>query len=238
MSDKIEPPKEITAEILGMTFLAERTFKLVDAFKIDSNESYTLAAEQLKKIKDQSRELTEERLGITRPMDEAKKKIMAHFKNPLDFLAKAEQVIKKGMVDYNAILEKKRLEEQKRLDDEAEKLRLEEVAKAEQEKKDNPESGNTGPDMTADVVPDPMDAVVVPAVAKSTRPVVKGVSVKKIWSAEIVDEKKIIEGVLAGTIPMAAITINQSFFNTQAKALKEEFNYPGAVAKSRDSIGA
>ena len=242
-----EQPKEITSEILALTTKAERTLGFVKAFEIDSWDNYTLAAEQLKKIKEASRELSGERLGITRPMDEAKKKIMAHFGKPLNFLADAEKLIKQGMIIYQGIQEKLRLEEQKRLDDiaEVERKRLAKIAEEEDEKrvaaaakaKENP-ADEPVQDMTAEVVPDPVVVEVVPVIAKSNTPKVKGVSVKEIWYAEIEDPKKILEGVLAGTIPMAAITINQSFFNTQAKSLKGEFNYPGAVAKTKKSIGA
>lgn len=247
----MEQPKEITSKIVSITNTAKRTCSIANAFKINSNEDYELAGVQLKKIKDTSRSLQEERLGITRPMDEAKKKIMAHFKGPIDLLAEAERTIKRGMVTYQNKLEEERRVEQKRLDDLAEEQRLrdeaekklkeEEEKKANEQKKEENESNydeRPQVDMTAPIELPPAPVEVVKYVAPDNRPKVKGVSVKKIWYAEITDKKEILAAVLSGKIPENAIDINMKFFNSQAKSLKEGFSYPGVVAKTKKSIGA
>ena len=62
-----------------------------------------------------------------------------------------------------------------------------------------------------------------------TPPPVKadGVGFRSTWSAEVVSLRELIEGIVSGRVPMAAVKADQVFLNRQASTLKNELKYPG-----------
>lgn len=98
---------ELTKESNGHLSVAK-------SYKIDSSETFALAAEDLTTIKGRIKTLNEQRLTITRPLDAAKEAVMSLFRKPLETLAEAETVIKKAMLTYQEAENKKSREEQAR----------------------------------------------------------------------------------------------------------------------------
>lgn len=67
---------------------------------------------------------------------------------------------------------------------------------------------------------------VAPVVSMPTR--VKGVATRTNYSAEVDDLMELVKAVAAGKAPIEAITADQKFLNTQAKAYKKDGQlYPG-----------
>jgi len=85
-----------------------------DALEIKGDEQNAEAVAFLASIKKLGKEVKEHRLSITRPMDEAKKKVMNLFAPFLDAIEKAEKTAKKKMVDYRREVEaeRRRIEEE------------------------------------------------------------------------------------------------------------------------------
>ena len=83
---------------------------------IDSNDMYEIAASELSAIKKRAKELEAKRVSLTKPLDEVKKGLMDLFRVPLEKLTSAETAIKKAMIAYTDEQERKRREEQARLD--------------------------------------------------------------------------------------------------------------------------
>ena len=71
-----------------------------EGYIVDSNEKYQISAIDLQTVKAKVKELTDTRMSLTRPIEESKKKIIALFKVPLDFLSHAEVRIKRAMVGW------------------------------------------------------------------------------------------------------------------------------------------
>src|SRR3990167_10478655 len=85
---------------------------------VTSSEQYTHAGDVLKLIKNKMKSLEEQRKSYTAPLDEAKKSIMADFKEVMAPLEKLEATIKSTMITW-ASAEQKRLDEEQRKIDEA-----------------------------------------------------------------------------------------------------------------------
>ena len=75
--------------------LADEAVEMADCIVVDSPEMYALAADELKSITARRKKIEELRFSITRPMDEAKSRVMAMFSGPTEALTRAEGKIKK-----------------------------------------------------------------------------------------------------------------------------------------------
>lgn len=73
------------------------------SFKIATNVSYQLAADELQRIKGAGKRLETLRKTITQPMDAAKQAVMDFFREPEQRLKQAELQIKSEMVAYQKI---------------------------------------------------------------------------------------------------------------------------------------
>lgn len=62
------------------------------------------------------------------------------------------------------------------------------------------------------------------------------VPVRKV--AEVVDAMLLIRGVVAGTVPMAAIQIDQSWLDEQATQRGRDLNFPGVIVRDKISLTA
>jgi hypothetical protein len=115
---------------------AQRRLTEAQAYHIDCPELAEAAAEDLGAIKAKIKELDEQRKSMTRPLDESKKRIMDLFAKPLAVLEAAEQAYKKAIGQWQEA-ERKRLAEERRLQEEATRKAQEALAaqqKAEQER--------------------------------------------------------------------------------------------------------
>jgi Rad3-related DNA helicase len=70
------------------------------SLEIRDADGYRLATETLKALTAKHRELEERRKSATRPLDEAKKQIMAWFRPAVDELAAALHVLRRAMGEY------------------------------------------------------------------------------------------------------------------------------------------
>lgn len=104
---------------------AQRMLRDIEDMTIDADAMYDIAGSELKRIKGAYNKLEAERLDLTRPLDEVKKKIMARYAKPLETLAAAEGALKGKMLTYHAAREAK---------ERAERDRLEALARAERER--------------------------------------------------------------------------------------------------------
>jgi len=99
---------------------------------IKTQEGYDVAAELLKGVKARIKSLDTLRKSLTKPIDEAKARIMDLFRPPVEQYEEAESLIKRGMLTYTDEQERIRREEEARLQREADKKREEAEAKAEE----------------------------------------------------------------------------------------------------------
>lgn len=86
---------------------------------ISCQDDYIKAGDVLKMCKSKVKDLDAERKTYTAPLDESKKLIMAKFKEVIDPIEAYIAKIDKAMGDWYLVEEKRRQEEQKRLEEEA-----------------------------------------------------------------------------------------------------------------------
>lgn len=221
---------EITPETQQEISQAQAMLAVAREYHIDSPEMMTAAADELKKIKAKSKDLENRRMAMTRPLDDTKKQIMDLFRQPLQFLADAESLIKRGMLSYQNEQERIRRAEQARLDEIArkERERLEKRAQAAEAK---------GQTEKAEALHEQAETVPVPVVAHAA-PRVDGISTRETWSAEVTDMRALLQGVLDGKVPDVAVIADMKVLNAQARALKGAMNYPGVKAVSEKVVSA
>lgn len=218
----------ITPEAEKLATQSSGMLAVAQAFKIDSPEMYDAAAVELKSIKAKAKELEETRKSLTKPIDEAKAKIMDFFCQPLDFLAKAESAIKGSMLTYQNEQERLRREEE---------ARRQEIARREQEKlqKRAEKAAEKGQTEKAEALMETAQAIPTPIVTPTIQKVA-GIATKTTWKAEVTDKMALIKAVAAGQVPMSVLDVNQTVLNKMAVALKEELNYPGVKAVAEQSM--
>jgi hypothetical protein len=227
-------PKEITKDAQDVATRAKQMLALARDFKVTDQASLEAAGEDLKRVKGLARELSEKRLAITRPIDAAKKAVMDFFREPEQFLADAERIIKRGVLAYQDEQDRKAREEQRRLEEiarkEQEKLQRQAEKRAErQEAKGNADRAE---EIRA-AVPVISTPIVVPQPTK-----VAGIAVRETWSAEVTDIKALCRAVADGAAPANLVEPNMKVLNTLARSLKAEMRFPGVRAVSEKGLSA
>lgn len=209
---------------LALAQEAETTLTLAKEYLIDGPEMYGLAAEELKAIKSKARDLDEMRKSMTRPLDDAKKRIMDFFNKPLSFLTEAESLIKRSMLTYDREQERKRKEEEDR---------LRAAARAEQERLQKEAEEKASQLAAEGKTEQAIEAAVVPVVPLPTvhveQPKVAGISRRQNWKARIVDQMK---------VPRQFLTVDEKALNAYAKATKGEVPVDGVEFYAEDIIAA
>lgn len=229
-------PEIITPEAKKLSTQAENYVTVADGLQITTHGQYQDAGGVLKQIKAKAKELTDTRLSITRPMDEAKKKVMAFFKTPLDFLTSAEGIIKPRMISFNEAEEKKRRADEEKVRKEAEKEAAYQAKLAEKRAQTQEKYGKTE---EAEAIREEVAAapVVVPIPSRE-RPKAAGVAMRTTWSAEVTDKMALIKAVAAGQVPPSVLDANMKVLNGMARSLKRELNYDGVKAVASKGIAA
>jgi hypothetical protein len=210
---------------------AEKNLAEIQSFAIVSTESFEFAGEKLKKIKSLQKSLTDERMAQTRPIDEAKKRIIAWFDRPLLFLEKCESMLKSKMIGYQTEQNRIARERQEKLDAEAakERARLEERA-------DKAEAN--GKDEKAESLREKASMVAAPVIAPQTVKVA-GIKTMKVWKAKVDAVEKISrEHVNAFFADPKNKERLESYFSQIAKATKGAIKIEGVTFYAEEVIAA
>jgi len=220
MSDTIpewnESPqiKQIAAETEGLAVI-------YDGYEVATTEEYTAGAEALKSIKGQLARITEERLKLTRPLDESKKRIMAFFRQFTDRMEESERQVKFGLLEYKR--------EQDRLAREQQRLERERAEKREAKLREDAEAARKKErGARADILDERADATVAAPVV-SEAPKVKGISTRKIWRFEIID---------VAQIPDKYKIIDEKKIGGVVRALKADADIPGVRVYAEEVMAA
>lgn len=216
---------------------AKAILDVAQSYVIDSPEMATAAAEELGSIKAKAKQLDELRKSMTRPLDEAKARIMDLFRGPQDLLAKAETTIKGAISVYQA--------EQRRIADEARRA-AEEVARKERERLEaerraaeeaakaaaaaGDEEAAAAAQVQATVLAAEAEVVehLAPAVVEA--PVkLAGIATRQDWDFEITDE---------AAIPREFLIVDEKKVRAYVKAMKSDAKIPGVRVFAKDVISA
>lgn len=223
-------PSEVSLLAIG-----QGSIEIANSIKIDSPAMLEVAGEELRAVVAKKKELNDQRLSITRPIDTAKTNVMNLFKKPIEFLENAESILKRAIASYQT--EQRQIAEntQRELDAAAakEKARLAAEAKAlEDEVAALEKSGGGDAEMIAEVQSKAEElrfqaATTVPAVAVQESAKVTGISSRQNWKYEITD---------VALIPREYLMVNESAIGQVVKAMKENTSIPGIRAYNEGSI--
>jgi hypothetical protein len=212
-----------------------------------------IAGDQLQRIKGMTKSINEQRLQVTKPFDDAKKKVMDYVAAPLAALAEVENSLKNAILECQTRLDNERREEEARQQEKARKEQEALERKAEKAE----ESGKVE---RAEALREQAASVVAaPAPVASTK--VAGVSTRWTFGAEVIDLKELALSVACGLLadeaegdanklmalvnkrarnaaPLQAIAADTKFIDKQAKAFKEAFAMPGVKLTKTPSVAS
>ena len=221
---------DLPPEAQDLAVQTEATLTAAQDYVIDCPEMYEMAGEELRGIKGQRSKLDELRRTMTRPLDEAKKRIMDLFRPPLDRLDQAEGTLKRSMLAFQR--------EEARQAAEARRI-AQEAARAEQERlaREAEEAEQAGRHEEAEAKIEIAAMVETPVVAAPPTKA-SGISTREVWSAEVTNLKELCRAIGAGKAPVQCVVPDARFLNGQARALKSALDYPGVRAVSEQVLAA
>lgn len=205
--------------------------RLAREFNVASLDDYRVAANELKKIKQRRDALDAARKQITRPLDEAKARVMDLFKPVIALLDEAETLYKRTMLAYSDEQARIQREQQAKLEEEARKERERLAREAEK-------AAAKGRTERAEELQQRAAATVAPVVAAAA-PTAAGVHERTVWKCrEEVDVVELCRAVAEGKVAPLAVLPNMKFLNEQARSLEDHFNIPGCKAYPDKGLSA
>lgn len=195
---------------------------------VNNQPEYDAAAKLLSEIKARAKELDEQRKEITKPLDDAKAKVMDLYRAPLNLLKDAETKIKNLLIDYTrrveeaAKAEQRRLEELARKEVEAEKKRIAaQIKRAE-------ESGKLEKAEALMEKIEQVEAKPIPVIAPQIS-TPRGVSFRENWYAVVTDEN---------LVPREYLMVNTAALDKIAKATKGSIKIAGVDFKMEKIVAS
>lgn len=238
----IEAPETVAK---NATKEADGLLELAQEFEIDCIEMATIADEELATIKGKIKELDEKRFAITRPMDEAKKRVMELFAPATARLIQAEAHLKNLLIGWNN-KEKLRLAEEQRVAAENQrKVAADAEAEAEKLRRQAIQADVAGDTETAVQLMEQAEMqsqvaeniqYMAPIVGSATK--LGNSSVRSNWKAQMTDKMLLIKAIAAGTASVDLVEFAQSVADKRAKALKKEFVVPGIRVYEEDIVAS
>lgn len=221
---------QAATEAQGMEEVTAAVLAQAEQFEIVTQEHYVQSADLLKQIKSKQKELDDLRRSMTRPLDEAKSRIMDLFRPAGERLLQAEDVLKGAMLGFTR--------EQERLRQEAERVAREAAEKeAEKLRRRAEQARAKGKEEKAEDLEEQAETVPVPIVPSQV-PSTSGVAFRTTWRAEVYDPMALVTAVAEGRAPLALLQPNMVVLNAQARSLKKELNIPGVRAVSDEGVAA
>lgn len=218
---------EVSQEAKKLVNEARGILEAYRSYEIVDNKTYTESGEVLKQIKFKTKELEDQRKSMTKPMDEAKRKVMDFFRKPLDYLSQAENIIKRSMLSFQQEQERIRREREDKLrrqaeaEEERKRKALEERARKAEEK------GNLE---KAEELREKKEEVFVPApIVPNQVEKVPGIATKIIWKFSIVDVQ---------AIPRDYLTPDVQKIGAMARSSKGTLAIPGIRIYSEEVIAS
>lgn len=251
-------PPEVASDpkLLALPTQAEREVDCAKALVIDSPEMADIAADSLGQVSKRRKAIEEQRLALTRPMDEAKRRVMEFFGRALDPLTTAEGLIRGKLSQYHAAERERVARElraqqeaaaQERREREAEAAKAREAERAAQAEADRlareaAESGSADAARAAEeaelerqaaadqLVQAEAEAEAAtfapPAVVRDT-PKVAGASFRGAWKAECTDLAALIRAAATNPQLHCLLKVDTTALGQMARAQKGAVAIPG-----------
>jgi hypothetical protein len=203
------------------------------ALEIATPTDFVVAGDDLKRVKTRMNEADALRRSLTKPLDEAKKRIMDLFR-PVDTQLKAAEAALKGaMLDYQGA-ERRRLAEE---EDAAWEVRRKEMDRLEKLADAARAKGKTAKAEALAVI-----AEATPEVETVAPTQVAGIQTRTIWRAEVEDMTAYVQWVIENAHGMALdqqfLLPNMDKLNAVARAGKGSMTVPGVRMVSTEVMAA
>lgn len=225
---------------------AAAMLSLAQSYEIDSAEMAESAAQDLGEIKARLKKLDETRKSLTKPLDEAKARIMDLFRGPIDVLTKAEGTLKIAIGTWTE-KERQRVEAERKAQEEAARKAAEEQRKIAEDAAAKAKAAEEAGDHLAAIAAEQEAATaaqtaeaithMAPAVV-ATAPKLAGISTSENWKCECTDLMALVKAVAEGTASIELLEFNQKEANKRAKALRAEFKVPGIRVYAEQVVSA
>jgi len=207
-------------------------FYTLKEVKFSNDQEYENGVELYRAIKQHIKVIDDDRKIIVKPLNDQVGEINGECNGVIRKLQNAETVIKSGMGQYYQAKERKRIEDQRKLDAEVEERRRQEAEKAfkEQEKADSyREKGRDkmadkaeARSATAEAI---ASSIVAPIVQNTAK--VSGTTFKKVFKISVVDKKPAVESMLMNDILLQYISIDEKGLTRLVNAQKGNIEIPG-----------
>jgi hypothetical protein len=228
-------PTTLTMTLPSAAELAKRgnsALELVASFVVDSKETYELAAEELQAIQKREKTLNDQRMSITRPIDEAKTNVMSLFRPATDALAQAGAILKTKMLGYAQEQQRKAAAERA----ESERLAQEERSRLEAQAAALAAEGRAG---EAEVKHQIAAMIVAaPPATETTAPKVAGISTRSVVDFELVDLLALVQHVALNPELVGLLQIDSVKVRAHVKSLGLACKTPGLRVFDKASIAA
>lgn len=244
--------------------LADQAFASAEAVEIDSPEMFQVAGAELQAIKTRAKEIEEMRLSITRPLDDAKRRVMDLFKVPLATLERAEGLVKNAMLTYQRA-EQKKAEDARREAEAKAQAEREEAARAQREAEataaaareaaeaaaaaGNTEAAAKAAEEAAEAEAAAEEAQAVveladiapPPMPTLGKPKAAGVSTRQNWKHEVTDFAALVVAAAAAhkngdPTLLGYLQANETAIGQVARALKAQARIPGVRIYAEDAL--
>lgn len=192
-------------------------------------EDYSNAGAFLHTIKNRAKEIDTLRMSMTRPLDDAKAKIMSFFRPATDKLNDAATIISRTMITWETEQERIRKEAQAKAEEAARKRSEDEniALAAELER-----SGDT--ELAEQVLTSQVE--VAPVKIASSVPRTATAFSRETWSGEVTNLMELVKAIAEGKAPISLVQANMVAINGVARSLKSSMKYPGIRAVSSKSM--
>ena len=199
--------------------------------QIRTGEECEAAGEDLKSIKARQQQLEEARTSITKPLLDAQRAVNNLFRAPQETLSEAERIIKRSILAYQEVEERKRLEAQaaaaQALRKEREKLEAQAARALATGKLEKAEALR----ITAEAIPERME--IAPTATK-----VAGLASRSTWRAELVDKLALVTYVAQHPEWLNLLEPNMTAINGLARSQKSALAIPGIRAVQEKQLAA
>jgi hypothetical protein len=219
------------AESYALIQAASNQLHLVEAVAIATPEEAQGAVDQIAQIKGLAKKIVNHRLSKTKPLDEDKEKIMDFFRPAVEWLDKAEALLKNAVNVFNAEQRKRQAEaeaERRRLETEERERQAEAQRQAEallvQAEDAAPEQAEVL-EAQAEALQEVAKPLALPVTFIPEK--TKGASTRQNWKFRIVDP---------AYIPREYLMIDEKKLGAYAKAMKASASVPGVEFYPEDVL--
>jgi hypothetical protein len=218
-------------DAVALTTRAQQALDFARDIVIDSDPMLQVAAGELQTIKSKAKTLEEQRVAITKPLLEAKRRVDDLFRKPLEYLAEAEGVLKSAINGYQ-----RRIEDEKR----RERAAAEEAARKEAKRLAElaAKQAAAGREEKAAETRARAEAVQMAPSPVVEAPKVAGISTRKKYSVVVVDDEQARAFVQSNPAFRYLLVWDQAGLNKLAGAQREAFSIPGCKLVVEDVIAA